>query len=98
MTLTMIADVLTIPIVMHADMLPFTLKNCYFAPGNSPGQKVLIRALKTNKKISSARDCRQMPATRALLRFQPFPSARNSLRIPDTLIAGIHFHNVIDNR
>lgn len=50
MTLPMIANVLTITIVRHGDMLPNTIINCNFAPGNLTGENGFFRVLKTNKK------------------------------------------------
>lgn len=91
MTLTMIANVLTITIVRHGDMLPNIIKNCYFAPGNLTGENGFFRVLNTNKKLSGTCGDRRSPTTHVQLGFKAYPREQKSLRIPDTLIAGIQF-------
>lgn len=78
-------------ILRHASQQLISLKKCFFALFAWSTFSLVIRALKTIKKLAKNKCVRVHAHTLILCGFQGVSSAKNRARIPDTLIAGIHF-------
>lgn len=87
----MLSMLLNFAVLRHASQQFINVKKCFFALSARSISALVIRALKTIKKLAKNKCVRVHARTLILCGFQGISSAKNRARIPDKLIAGIHF-------